>query len=205
MTIKEQIFFLQEGGWVERFHTRSGIKPDTDAHHSHVVAMLCYMLTAAEISDEITEMPSAHLLMAALTHDLAEQVASDVSSPTKRLLNLGDRLGRVENGVLGVFGFDFKELLTIEEKHILSLADSLAGLLYCAHEAALGNKLIRVPGIKFLRYVSETYLECAPANDLIKRKRVHDVVTAVTEIYKESCREAGPCWDCFEYVYDIKS
>ncbi len=130
-TLKERIQFMQEGGQVVRFHQHIGHRLDTDARHSHGVAMLCYFLTAGA--------PTVTLLMAALSHDLAEQVTGDIPYPTKRRIPaLRRAVDDLEREVLTAYGLRF-EILPMEQR-ILSLADSLDGMLYCASEAALGNR-----------------------------------------------------------------
>ena len=88
--MKEKLQFIMEGGSVLRYHTRPGIRTDTDAHHMHGVAVLCSLLAGTDAQGRSGA--SASLLLAALTHDLAEQAASDMSAPSKRALGLRDML-----------------------------------------------------------------------------------------------------------------
>src|ERR1035437_1123263 len=73
VTVHQQIQFIIEGGIVERFHTRPGIKPNTDAHHSHGVAMLCYIMWEGYGGDAIR----TELLMAALSGDPKDIAVTD--------------------------------------------------------------------------------------------------------------------------------
>jgi hypothetical protein len=76
---------------------------------------------------------------------------------------------------LRTYDLDFP--LTDEERKILTLADSLDGMLYCASEAALGNRTLHVVYVKWLAVVEAALVT------LTQREVIH----AVTEIYKESC------------------
>ena len=126
VTVHQQIQFIIEGGIVERFHTRPGIKPNTDAHHSHGVAMLCYIMWEGYGGDAIR----TELLMAALTHDLAEQVASDISAPSKLALGISDQLHDFEQAILAKYNLDFYHLLDDQEQVVLGWADAFDGMQY---------------------------------------------------------------------------
>ena len=132
----DTIQFAYEGADVRRFHTRPGLRPNTDGQHSWGVALLVWLLTGA--------VPRAEVLLAALTHDLGEHVVGDVPRPTKIFLELGNSLDRLEDGARAKYGLDFHELLTPAEARALKLADTLDGMLWCAREAGLGSKMTRV-------------------------------------------------------------
>jgi len=65
----------RSGNKVKRYHTCDTIVGETVGHHSANVAILCVQITE--------EKPSATLLMAALTHDMAEQYTGDVPATAK--------------------------------------------------------------------------------------------------------------------------
>jgi 5'-deoxynucleotidase YfbR-like HD superfamily hydrolase len=131
MTIQDQLQFVLRGAAVTRFHVHPVIKPQTDGAHSFGVAWICYLLSDSK--------PSLNLVLAALAHDLAEHKVGDVPFPTKHAIpGLNDQLNLLENSYLANAGLDFP--LTDDEKRILSLADRLEGMCYCAQERALGNK-----------------------------------------------------------------
>lgn len=185
--LKRKLQFIIEGGSVIRYHTRPGIKPDTDAHHSHGVAMLCHMLSGNVPDAEGNPLVSARLLMAALTHDLGEQVASDVSSPSKRLLGIREELHELESNCLKVYWLDFEQYLDPEEKQILQWADMFDGMLYCCRELALGNKMMLLVYRRYRSYVQSIYHEMSSA--------AIEIYNAIQLIYKEYRNE--PAFDCF--------
>ena len=167
-TIKERVQFAHAGSLVVRFHQHIGHRLNTDGQHSWGVATLCLFLSDG--------LPSNKLLLAALTHDLAEQVMGDVPFPVKRSIpGLKKTLDDAERDWLRRYDLDFP--LTEAERSILTLADSLDGILYCASEAALGNRTLHPVYVKWLAVV-ETALVT-----LTQR----EVINAVIEIYKESC------------------
>lgn len=167
-SLKDRIQFAYEGGLVERFHTRPGLRRNPTAQHQHGVAMLCYWLAE--------EHPSAALLMSALTHDTAEQVVGDVPAPTKWALKLGDRLDRIEQDALSSYGLEFA--LAESERHKLRLADALDGLLYCSTELTLGNRRVLLTGARWAARIAESKKACITSE--------WDVVQAVLVIWKEA-------------------
>jgi 5'-deoxynucleotidase YfbR-like HD superfamily hydrolase len=184
--MKRTLQFVLEGGGVVRFHTRPSLRPNSDAHHSHGVAMLCHILSGG---NDPTGKPraSATLLIAALSHDLGEQVASDISAPSKRILGLVDKLGTFEQGQLAAFGLAYEHLLTEEERSILKWADMFDGMLHCCQEVALGNKMMMLPFKRWTGYA-----------DLLKptfSPYALTVCLAIQELYEEYINE--PKFDCF--------
>jgi len=166
-TLKDRIQWAHNGGRVVRFHQHIGHRMDTDARHSHGVAMMTLFLSEG--------IPSSNLLLAALSHDLAEQCVGDVPFPTKRSLpGLREHLDGVERDWLRRYDLDFP--LTEDERHILSLADSLDGMLYCASEAALGNRTLHVVYVKWLAVVEGAGRTAVQT----------EAINAVIDIYKES-------------------
>lgn len=139
----EWLHFLMEGSMVVRFHARPTLVPITDGQHSHGVAMLCWYLTDGK--------PSVNLLMAALTHDLAEQAASDVSAPAKRALGLRDKLEEYERSFLQHYGMHVT--LTKEEILTLYLADQFEGMLSLVRERGYGNLFSAVPFYKWVGWL----------------------------------------------------
>lgn len=166
-TLKERIQWAYNGGRVVRFHQHIGHRLDTDASHSHGVALLTLFLSEG--------LPSNHLLLAALSHDLAEQCVGDVPFPTKRSVpGLREQLESIERALLREYELEFS--LSAEELHVLGLADALDGMLYCASEAALGNRTLHEVYTKWKSVV--TGLNCTDVQA--------DTINAVIEIYEES-------------------
>ena len=172
------LYFVVEGGAVQRFHTRPGLTPYTDAAHSHGVALLCHRLTGGAAS--------ANLLMAALTHDLGEQYAGDMSAPAKRALHMRERLKRAEDAQLAKYGLAFS--LTEEEARVLNLADQLEGMLWCCRERFLGNTYVELVYNKWYRWSLQagfTELE----------RPVWEAVTILWGLASAGC---APSFDVFE-------
>jgi 5'-deoxynucleotidase YfbR-like HD superfamily hydrolase len=193
--MKQLLQFIGEGGSVERYHTRPGIKPDTDGRHSHGVAMLCSILAGRD--EDGTTKASATLLMAALTHDLAEQWASDVSAGSKRAVpGLAMLLDRQERLKLADWGLDYQSLLSAEEALILRLADQFDCLAYCCRESALGNRNATLIWRRTCVAVEGMTTELADAADVAVR--ASGVYEALKEIYHETLSPGGPDFDVFK-------
>lgn len=168
----ERLCFAYEGGLVRRFHTRPGIEPCTDAHHSHGVAMLCYFLSDG--------LPSQNLLLEALTHDLGEHFAGDVPAPTKWALGAA-QFAAIEEEVRDRYELRFP--LTIEERRTLEMADAMEGVLWCAKEVSMGNGRARLIGSKWLRLIQQRDV---PGFTSVQQ----EVHAAILRIWKE-CNEEG--------------
>lgn len=191
--MKELLQFIMEGGSVVRYHTRPGIKPDTNAHHSHGVAMLCSILAGYEFGQTKA---SVALLMAALTHDLAEQKFCDVSAPAKRLLGIGEILGREERGLLESYGLDYEGALTDGERVVLHLADCFDGMLACCREIALGNRNAMLIWRRYCEYILQ--VTTADALSIDVSLRASNMFEAIKEIYSETRSNEGPNFDVFK-------
>jgi 5'-deoxynucleotidase YfbR-like HD superfamily hydrolase len=178
-TIKQSIQFLQEGSRVQRYHTRPGLCPDSDAQHSHGVAVLCWML-----SNSI----SVNLLMAALIHDHGEQGISDVSAHTKRALNLTTQLSKMEDDLCAEFGFDFATSLNEQEKHILKVADIFQGMLHCCTERALGNKFSILIYNRYNKYFNALPMSLSTV--------AMQIYAVIQELWEEANGPEGPQFDC---------
>jgi 5'-deoxynucleotidase YfbR-like HD superfamily hydrolase len=184
--MQEKLQFIIEGGSVVRFHSRPGLRPDTDAHHSHGVAMLCYLL-----GDKV-QGPSTSLLMAALTHDLGEQKGGDIPSPTKRLLGLTEQHANIEERALEHYDLYFYEDLTQYEKQVLAWADMFDGMLYACREIALGNRMMVLVYKRYRSYVQSIFADLSPEAQL--------VYASIQKIYKEYRFE--PKYDVFTATAD---
>lgn len=133
ISLRDKLVWMLRGGAVKRYHNAVTLTENTDAAHSWGVAMLVYYFSDGK--------PSVNLLMAALTHDLAEQVVGDVPAPTKRRVpGLRDTLQTLESAELGRYGLEFE--LTEEERKLLNLADAMDGMIFCLKERTLGNRFV---------------------------------------------------------------
>jgi 5'-deoxynucleotidase YfbR-like HD superfamily hydrolase len=136
LSIIEKLEFVRKGGMTKRYHTKNTIHANTVGHHSFGVAWICTFLSEST--------PSANLLLAALSHDLAEQVTGDISSPTKRKFPaMAEMIQTMETETLGVYHMDYESELTVDEARILKMADCLDGALFCISEMELGNQGIK--------------------------------------------------------------
>lgn len=132
MNLRQQMNFILHAGNVQRFHTLPTLKGQTVGHHSFGVAWMCYLLTNGA--------PTADLLMAALSHDAAEQTVGDIPSPSKKILDTENKLSAMEADILSDFGLNV--VLTPREEAILKMADILDGMLFCMSERHMGNRFI---------------------------------------------------------------
>ena len=148
--------FLARGRAVTRFHTETVLRPQNIGDHSFGVAWLCWYLSSCN--------PSVQLLMAALSHDMAEQATGDMPSPTKRRLKLSEAFADIEADVMASHGMpNFEDSLTEAEKDTLKRADLIDGLMYCLRERQMGNTQLRIAYFNFARYYAS--LPSDPAGD----------------------------------------
>lgn len=171
-TLKEQLRFDLEGSLVKRYHTASQLQVNTDGHHQRSVAVLCRMLSYPGEA-------RLELIYAALFHDQAEHVTSDVSAPAKRALGISKMLHDVETGILRDNGINYEDSLTADEQRILKLADILDGGLWQIHERQLGNRYSEIYFNRFYSYL----------RGMIVTPRERDVVEAITELWEEATGE----------------
>ena len=147
--MKNLLEFITFGAEVRRYHTLTTLQTETVGHHSHGVALLCGVLE-----------PHAHarLLMAALVHDLAEQVTGDIPSPAKRELGIGNDLHELEETLLRKAGFP-QPVLGPSELRTLKLADLAQGALTCVRELQLGNSRMRIVLDRYVSYAESMNLQ----------------------------------------------
>jgi 5'-deoxynucleotidase YfbR-like HD superfamily hydrolase len=156
----EQLDFIINGGETVRFHTWPVLRPQRVDSHSYHVAMLCALMAQDEPVERGHGL-TVPLLMAALTHDLAEWKVGDMPSPSKRAMpDYGDITFRevwsgMEQDLLAGVGLDWEALLTPKDLRWLKLADNMQGALYCIRERAMGNQLIAEPYSNFRKYIAE--------------------------------------------------
>lgn len=134
----EKIRYIFNGGNVRRYHTVDVIKEETVAHHSHMVACLVIELGGG---------PST--VMAALYHDLYEQVSGDLPSTLKASGFDKSQLDRMEDETndshgLKIVNFDYR---------VLKIADILAGILKCDNEIKMGNGKCVTPRDNYVSYL----------------------------------------------------
>lgn len=141
--------FMWSGGETRRYHGFRLLMEDTVGHHSFNVACIIMRLRPDA---------SAHLLRAALKHDMAEHVAGDMPAPTKRALpdylmlpephrrdtprTFREVFGEYEDSLMAAAGVSTEDLMPCEE-WVLKLADALDGMRFCIQELRLGNRTPR--------------------------------------------------------------
>jgi 5'-deoxynucleotidase YfbR-like HD superfamily hydrolase len=163
----EQLDFIINGGETVRFHTWPVLRPQRVDSHSFHVAMLCALMAQdADIADG--EGLSVPLLMAALTHDLAEWKFGDMPAPTKRELGavfpgFRAKYGEMETEMLEAYGIEWESMLTLQGTRWLKLADAMQGCLYCIREKMMGNRLIATPFQNFRQYIRDVLNGTDPA------------------------------------------
>lgn len=116
------------GTRVKRYHTVDTMVGETVGHHSANVAILCVLLSEQK--------PSANLLMAALTHDLAERGTGDVPATAKwdsPLLAIALKEAEEQ------YNIKFHKGLTEEEDRVLKQADMLDLCFKALEEIKMGN------------------------------------------------------------------
>lgn len=177
MNLTKWLYFVMEGQQVTRFHSRPGLRTQTDAEHQHGVALLCWWLSGKQ--------PSATLLMAALTHDMAEQASSDISAPMKRAMGMHETLSNYEEKHLVNAEFCFP--LSTEEQRILKIADNFEGMLYCIRERFLGNRYVNLMYWKWLGW----------ARPLIYTKLELDLLHNIQRMWQWADSNEAPNFDVF--------
>lgn len=155
---KNELDFIRNGGETKRYHTWPTLREQTVAAHSFHVAMLCNWLAAYEAPGL-----RVALLMAALTHDLAEHKMGDLPAPVKRALpdiegvSFHEYWGAMEEQGLEGVSLAYASELNEREAQILKVADAADGCLHCIRERAMGNKLIEPVYINFIAYLASAY------------------------------------------------
>lgn len=146
-SVRNRIEFIFKGGKTKRFHTADTATSQTVAEHSFGVAWLVMVVFPAARKE---------LILAALSHDLAEHLVGDVSSPTKRKYPaLKAALDVAEHTLLAEAGLDYESGLSNLELKILKLADMLDGMLYCIRERKMGSTMCVEVYNNFHSYVQE--------------------------------------------------
>ena len=124
-----KVRFARNGNKVQRFHTVNSRVPETVGHHSANMAILCVVLSEYK--------PSAALLMAALTHDLAEQFTGDVPATAKWA---SPELAKALKDMEKRYDREWTSApLTDYEKRVLKQADMLDLCFKAMEEVRAGN------------------------------------------------------------------
>lgn len=129
-----RLWYIYDGAKTKRFHTADTLTSQTVGEHSFGVAWLVQLL------DPLCR---KEVVLAALSHDLAEHKVGDVSSVAKREYpSLKSTLDMAEAASLRSFNLGYEEGLSVDEKRLLKLADLMDGLMFCIRERSMGSRVV---------------------------------------------------------------
>lgn len=176
----EQLDFIQQGGWVKRFHGVPLINEQTDAEHMFGVAHLVAIMALDAPSKDGCGL-TVPLLMAALCSDLPEWITGDMPAPSKRsfpwrvevevdgeeagpyMLSLREAWNKRDLALLQRLGLDWEQELLPQQARWLKLADAMEGCLFCIKERMQGNKYIgQRCYVHFRQYIRDVLGENEP-------------------------------------------
>lgn len=158
---------VRAGGSVRRYHTHRVLCEDTVASHSYGVAVMLDLMYEGRAP--------AHMLRAALYHDVAEYMFGDIPSPAKRLFNSSD-LRTAEDQFMRSHGL-FTEL-SEWERFVLKMADLFDGLMFCTEERERGNATLVVIWNTYYKYIKEKMESQLP---IFQATVAHEIFYPVTE------------------------
>lgn len=139
--------FIFRGAKTKRFHTADTLTTQTVGEHSFGVAWLVILLNPQARKE---------LILAALSHDLAEHIVGDVSSPAKRAYPaLKGAVATAEDTALSLAGLNYEKGLADCEARVLKYADLLEGMLFCIRERKMGSTVVNEIYKRFRQYAME--------------------------------------------------
>lgn len=144
-----RLSFMEVGRKTRRYHAGLDMHDyqRIDAH-SFGVAMLTRILVP-----EATAERRARLLVAAMDHDLAEQVTGDMPAPAKRDMGIRETMQEYEDKLTAPLGLSHS--LNSADTRVLKLADAAEGALHCIAERRMGNQNIEAIFRTFWAYLKE--------------------------------------------------
>lgn len=160
------IDFIFNGGATKRYHTWPVLHNQRVDSHSFGVAMLVAHM-ALSANPEGGQGLTVPLLMAALTHDLAEHIVGDLPAPAKRGMSelLGmeysdfrAKWGEMEDDMLQENGQGWDHAISDTQRRWLKLADAMEGAIFCIRERSMGNSTITAVFANFRSYIRELLL-----------------------------------------------
>lgn len=103
----------------------------TSRHQSVAEHTFNVMLIALDIADSMGIEDQPSIMKCALMHDLPEVLTGDVATPTKRVLDIGDRLEQIEALISyrGIKTQDYGDLI----RHIVKMADLVEAAHFLHH------------------------------------------------------------------------
>lgn len=141
---------------VSRWHTVRTLGRQNLAEHSYEVALICARVGVG-----------AHVLLAALEHDLGEETTGDVPAPFKRgAPQAGDLIDRAEaQYATGALGCAPGVVLQASERWLLKFADIVSGLRFALDELELGNRRMLEGAVNFHLYMNRHWVDGARVPD----------------------------------------
>lgn len=174
MNTEERLEFMYRGAKTRRYHTEDVLHPQNVAEHSWGVAMLVVMIDPAA---------SKEVLLAALSHDVAEHIVGDVPAPSKRANPaLKATLDTLEGSLLAGAGLGFADGLTDYEKSVVKAADIIDGMMFCVNERRRGNKDITNVYRNF-----SSYIHGFPQQGKLWES-LRPILNAVREQWRKACQ-----------------
>lgn len=169
VSMLDRIRFVYEGGKTKRFHTSDTLTVQTVADHSFGVAMMVLL---------IAPRCTRQLLLAALTHDLAEHQVGDMAAPVKRAYpDLKEKLQSMEDQLLYKHQLHFEGTLDEKELAVLKAADYLDGMMYCVRERRMGGQCTYIYN-NFKSYVKQLDGKLPPD--------AFDAVNAIQQLWEKA-------------------
>lgn len=169
--------FIFDGGASTRYHTAVVFDRQTIADHSFGVAWFCELITDGRASKG--------LIMAALTHDLAEHMVGDIPSPSKRALKLSAQFDEYEERYLNQGGLYYMKAIGAEEETVLKFADMMEGMMFCLKERSLGNRNVEVIFERYDSYVEELIARNPARSSEWMIKRIKELLSEMRTEWKE--------------------
>lgn len=174
----DNLDFIQQGGWVRRYHGVPIINQQTNAEHMFGVAHLVAIM-ALDAEPQEGEGLTVPLLMAALASDLPEWVTGDMPAPSKRAfpdinydgrrMSFRQAWNMRDEELLRTHGLDWEAELLPKQIRWLKLADAMEGCLFCIKERKQGNKYIgKRCYVHFRQYIRDVLGEDDP-EDIVQK------------------------------------
>ena len=139
---------ILESGDVERFHMCTGMTKQCNSEHQWGVALLV---------QHFDKNCRKEVILAALTHDVAELVTGDIPATTKWANpELRVTLETMEHKVEEEWGIRYN--LTPVEKHLLKTCDMFEGMLYCIKRVKMGEVKAHNPFQLWAGHIEKNYL-----------------------------------------------
>lgn len=155
-----RVLELRKGANVRRYHTEYVIGEQTNAAHSHGVAML--------LTQFYPHLANSNTLLACLVHDLPEGHTGDMPATIKWLEpELADMLDRVEAKRAEYLGI--KIALSDAEKQAVYVCDYLEAMLFTYEQIKLGNRFFMAVYVRLFKKLGSLLLLPKAVNELIQQ------------------------------------